>query len=278
MKNTSRLILQVRWGPQSFRKASLLPGETLRVGREEAAGMRIAWDELMSPLHFELEWDGRSCRLRDLKSALGTWLDGQPVQEAEVPHGGWLRAGRTDFSVYHEEATPPPPVEDSAELAAAKEHALSLLLQQEAPLFAVLDAARDERILVLLRESIEECRSLYEGPQGDAMEEVAPYLVRLPKGSKLLSSLVREGWSQSWGVYLTCALPFVEVRRHLRKFLRVRAEGIEGPLYFRYYDPRVLKTFLATSTQDQRREFLGPLAGFILEAGEGAELRHYDAA
>src|SRR6218665_216382 len=264
-ESATRLILQVRWGPQSFQKMSLLPGQTLQVGRDETAGMKILKDELMSPLPFELNWDGRTCQIRDMKSAPGTWLGGKPVLDAEVPHGGGGRAGRTDFSVYRERETLTLAAADSDEQTAAKERALTLLSQQGPPLFAVLDAARDERILVLLRESIDECRSLYEGSKGDAMEEIAPYLVRFSKESNLLAALVKEGWGRSWGIYLTCTQTFVEVRRHLRKFLMVEAEGMDDSLYFRYYDPRVLSTFLATSTEDQLRDFQGLLMQFLFE-------------
>ena len=49
------------------------------------------------------------------------------------------------------------------------------------PLYAVLDAARDIKILAVLMESKEEHQSLYEGVQGAQLSQVAPYLVRLTK-------------------------------------------------------------------------------------------------
>ncbi len=269
----SRLILQIRWGLQSFQKAVLHPGQTLQVGRDDAAGMRVLHDEFISPLHFELRWDGKICRLLDLNSALGTWLDGKPVLDAEASHGSWVRAGRTDFSLYQEGATPDTPILVSAELAAAKERALALLNQQETPLFAVLDAARDERILPLLREHVDNCRSLYEGTQGDVLAEVAPYLVHFSANSNLLEELLEKGWGQSWGVYLNCELPFVEVRRHLRKFLMVQVEDSTEHLYLRYYDPRVLKTFLETSAEEQIHKFIGPLDRYIFETQDGTLLQ-----
>jgi pSer/pThr/pTyr-binding forkhead associated (FHA) protein len=84
------------------------PGKTLSVGRTERADLVVHGDDQMSGVHLELAWDGATCHLRDLKSATGTLLDGMPVTVATVPHGSWIRAGGTNFSLYIEEATPPP--------------------------------------------------------------------------------------------------------------------------------------------------------------------------
>lgn len=267
-----RVIVRINWGPLALRRAVLEPGRTLRVGRAEAADFAVPRDEQMSDLHFEVSWTGEQCLLRDLKSGTGTLLRGERVEEGAVTHGSWVRAGGTDFSVYFEGATPPRAPPETLEMSAPKVKALEGLRAQEQPLFAALDAARDDRILELLRESVEEYRSLYEGPEGDAMAEVAPYLVSLPKDSRLLEALVREGWGQSWGIYLTCGLPFLELRRHLRKFLMVEMEGEEGRMYFRYYDPRVLQAFLPTCAPEQKADFFGEIGCYLMESKEEGAL------
>jgi hypothetical protein len=262
-----RLILQVKWGPQASRKAVVEPGQVLRVGRAVEAGLSLEHDASLSEAHFEVGWDGRSGWLRDLGSAQGTRVDGQRVDRGEVGHGTWVRAGSTDWCVYVERATPPPEegLQEEAGRQARAGAVLALLRQERLPLFAVLDAARDRRVLQLLRESVEECRSLYEGTEGEVLEEQAPHLVHLPPGSELLELLVREGWGKSWGVYLTCTLPLLEVRRHLRKLLRVRLEGREGWYYLRFYDPRVLRALWPTCGEAQRQQLLGPLRSLVLE-------------
>lgn len=160
----NHIILEVCWGPLASSKAVLAPGQVLRVGRGDTAELAVPHDESMSELHFELAWDGSICRLRDLKSSSGTQVNGQPVEQAEIFHGTWVRAGTTDLLVYFEGATPPGrqvPVEpEPATWVASKLRLLELLKAQSEPLYAVLDAARGERIRVLLRESIEVYRSL----------------------------------------------------------------------------------------------------------------------
>jgi hypothetical protein len=270
-------IVQVRWGPLSCRKAVVAPGQVLRVGRAESMGLAVPHDKELAEAHFELSWSGNRGWLKSLRGPQGTLLEGQAIEQGEVFNGSWVRAGQTDFSVYFERTTPaqPPKQPEPPELAAHKARALEVLRGQQAPLYAVLDSARSVRILELLHESVEDCRSLYEGPQGDALEEVAPYLVSLSnKKSWLLEALVQEGWEAGWGVYFTHPHPFLEVRRHLRKFLMVELEGAEGRFYFRFYDPRVLREFLPGCDEATREEVFGATGGFILAGPGGEVLEH----
>jgi hypothetical protein len=164
------------------------------------------------------------------------------------------------------------PGQKALETTGPQDKALAALRAEGEPLFGVLDAARSPRVLKLLRKAREEYASLYEGPEGRELAEVAPYLVRLPPGSALLEDLVREGWGHNWGVFLTSPMPFRDTRRHLRKFLKVRDESTGEQLYFRFYDPRVLQVFLPSCTPEQRREFRGPLGAFLMEDGAGRVL------
>lgn len=267
-----RAILVVRWGPLSCRKAVVAPGQVLRVGRAESMDLAVPQDKELAEAHFELSWSGSRGWLKSLRGPEGTLLEGQPVEQGEVFNGSWVRAGQTDFSVYFERTTPPrkPEQPEPPELMAHKAQALEVLRRQEAPLYAILDAARSERVLELVHESVEECRSLYEGPQGDLLADVAPYLVSLAdKGSWLLEALVQEGWGEHWGVYLTSRQSFLEVRRQLRKFLMVESEAEEGRFYFRFYDPRVLSPLLCTSEEETRQEFFGATERFILSGPSG---------
>jgi hypothetical protein len=287
-----RVTLEVRGGPGADRRVELRPGQVVRVGRLDKADLVIRDDAMLSSLHFVLECGEQGCRLRDLDSRFGTLLNKRRITDALLRDGDQILAGTTTFQVRVEGATPPaapPPahratlqdfdVEVEAETepgvlrsAAAPvdpihERALTILREQPEPLFALLDAARDELIYARLTHCGEEYQSLYEGPKGEALASVGPYLVRLPKGSPLLETLVREGWGNSWGVYLTSAQPFKEVRRHLRRFLIVHLADTRE-VYFRYYDPRVLREYLPTCTADELSAFFGPVSCYLLEADE----------
>lgn len=267
------------WGPLAWRKAVLEPGQRLLVGRAESAQFAVAHDTQMAEAHFVLGWDGEQGWLQELRGATGTLVDGERIAQAQVGHGSWVRAGSTDFTLWREAATPAPPraVPEPPEREARRAEALRAL-QAQPGLWAVLDGARSERIRVLLRESVEMCQSLYEGPKGDAVAEAAPSLVSLPPGSRLLQSLVEEGWGRAWGVFLVCPQPFKEVRRHLRRLLMVDAEGEARRMYLRFYDPRVLRGLLPTFSSEQRQEFFGPVECVLLEDEQGRVLREPPAA
>jgi len=166
-----------------------------------------------------------------------------------------------------EGSSPPSPAPGTAKLTDLQRRLLDILRNQPEPLFALLDAARDDRVLDLLRNSGEQYQSLYEGKQGEELASFAPYLVQLPKDSRLLMTLVQEGWGKSWAVYLTCSKPVTDIRKHFRHFLIVQTEdGRE--LYFRFYDPRVLRLFLPTCTADESNSFFGPVRSYLLEGEE----------
>jgi hypothetical protein len=268
-----RLIVLVEWGPKRWTKAVLAPGERLRVGRHERAALCLPMDEEMSGLHCELRWDGTRGSVRDLGSANGTFVNGERVQEAEIQHGEWFQAGETILSVYIEGNVAPwaPPGGKARSSPENKAQVLAALQAEALPLYAVLDTARDERMGALLRCCAELAQSLYDGRKGEELESVAPFLVALPKESWLLARLVHEGWGARWGIYLTCQRPFKEVRRHLRRHLLVNVKERAEQLYFRFYDPRVMRAAFAMANSARTAELLGDVQSFLVE-GDAAEL------
>lgn len=141
-------------------------------------------------------------------------------------------------------------------------------------IYAVLDGARDLRIHQMVRSSDLAWRCLYAGPLPAELLEVAPYLVHMRPQASFTSNLLSSGWGYAWGIWLVSAAPLEEVRRHLRRFLRVKdAHGRQ--LLFRYYDPIVLAAFLPTCTEAELSELFGPIDLFIVERGSRAEVTEF---
>jgi len=137
-----------------------------------------------------------------------------------------------------------------------------LLSTRRQDLYAVVDAARSPLILPLLRKSQQRYETLYSGSAATELAEYAPYLVYLPKDCALLARLLAEGWHDAWGYYVLTDDPFPALRLHLRKFLMVQlADGRQ--VYFRFYDPRVIRVFLELCTPEQGHAFFRPLAGLV---------------
>jgi len=271
-----RLLVEVRYGKLAGTKVHLQKGKSLRVGRTDLADLVVPSDGQMSGAHFELFWDGSTCKLKDLGSVTGTRLGGLSVTEADVPQGGWIQAGETDFLVYVEGKTPPRRVAAGHRAAeqtrrAAAERALSELRAEaeQAPLYAVVDGARDRRVLELCREHVETHHSLYEGAQGENFEDMAPFLVGpMRRDSALLDALVFEGWGKRFCIYVTSHEKFLEVRRHFRRFLMVELEPSHEQVYFRFYDPGVFRAFWPTCSPAQKRELSEKLSEIFVEEAD----------
>lgn len=139
---------------------------------------------------------------------------------------------------------------------------LRILQNQPEPLMALVDAARDRRVLELLRNSKEEYRSLYKSQQDEA---ISPLLIGLPPQSPLLKQMVHEGWGRRWGVYLTCRVALADLRQYFRQALMVStSDGVE--LFSRFYDPRFFRFFLDGCTAVEAQKFFGPISAYLMEA------------
>ncbi|MBU8898347.1 DUF4123 domain-containing protein [Corallococcus sp. M34] len=140
--------------------------------------------------------------------------------------------------------------------------------------YAILDAARDPGILpfVVGKGVRHEC--LYEGPVPRELLDVAPYLVPLQRESPFTRELLERAWGQSWGLFLMTSEDVPTVRRHLRRFLKVKDEQGRR-LYFRYYDPRVMRVYLPTCNEDEREFIFGPLQAWSMEGPGGTALLRY---
>ena len=341
------VLLEISSAIQAGTKLRLSSGRALRIGRTANADHSFPDDKQMSGLHFAIESREKGCRLVDLDSSNGTFLNGTRVKEAMLANGDQIRAGTTVFVVRmmredavpasqpgasapaHKKAAPPVspapesrgaepspvevrgggalpssstlpasaplkpgelpsfpvfaprvsvPVEPPAPKAPApapKQPRLQDLLAKDfQPLYALLDAAREPSVLKVIYESKEEFQSLYEGTQGSQLAHFAPYLIRIPQKSPLIQTLAQQAWSKSWGVFVTCDKPLRELRTHFRHFLNVRL--FDGTtVYFRFYDPRVLRLFLPTCLPEEITQFFGPVKEFLMEAEDPSTALHF---
>jgi hypothetical protein len=139
-------------------------------------------------------------------------------------------------------------------------------LAGEQRLYAVLDACDAPAIQAKVTElGTTQALCLYRGEVAPDILEVAPYLVKVDR--VLLHWLVETVWSEPWGIFVVAKLEPEAVRKHLRKFLMVKDEAGEA-MYFRYYDPRVLPTFLESCNRQELDSFFGGMAAF----GHAAEV------
>jgi hypothetical protein len=130
----------------------------------------------------------------------------------------------------------------------------------------IVDSARDRRIFGLLLECFySSLSSLFAMPLPPQLEPVAPYLVPLDQDDKKTQKFLRHAWGNNWGIFLGCDTSQERLRRHLRSFVSVRDPRGQR-LLFRYYDPRILRTYLPTCTINELEYVFGPVECYWTES------------
>lgn len=257
-----RASLRLLWGAGPRARHVIAPGEQIVVGRDAGCDLVLPHDPELSDRHFSVRWDGERGELRDERSRRGTAVGGEPVEGTRaLSHGAWIRAAGSDLAF--EVELPPRAI---APEKRALLQALDAIAAQRR-LWAIVDAARGDRVNALLRAAMDPGRSLYEGVQGDALEHVAPHLLAIEPGSRLLSALIDEGWGAGWALFFESAEDERALRRTLRRLLVVEAEGVGPRTYFRFYDPAVLAAFWPMATARQRAELSRGIDAFWLPDG-----------
>lgn len=104
------VTLKIIDGHRKGEIVSLTEGQTLRIGRTKKADFMIGEARLLSALHFSLNCDREHCRLQDLKSKNGTFLNGIRTTDAYLKDGDTIVAGEQAFSVALEGITEEIPI------------------------------------------------------------------------------------------------------------------------------------------------------------------------
>lgn len=133
--------------------------------------------------------------------------------------------------------------------------------------YILLDAARMGRQMDEAKARNKTHGSLYHGGSEAALSGLAPHIFQFAHPTQFSTYFLKTGWGESWGVLLKSSWPPSELLKHFRKFLRVKTEDGKE-LYFRFYDPRVLRIFLPTCDAAQIREFFGGAVDYFIVEDE----------
>ena len=144
----------------------------------------------------------------------------------------------------------------------------------DANLYAILDGASIEGLLERFERDNPEQICLYRGELARDLAEAAPYLVRLEPESDFTTWVLTRGWGEHWGVFAMTEADMRALRQHFRRFLMVH-DHTGKPLYFRYYDPRVLRTFLPTCNDEELQTIFGPVSRYLMEGEDSNVLLRF---
>lgn len=160
-------------------------------------------------------------------------------------------------------------------IAAGELHALKaqLFRLEQATVFAVLDGATVPDLPATLTSFRVEYRCLYRGELQPDMAEVAPYLVLLEREASFTDWLLLNGWGRNWGIFGISRADISVLNRHLRRFVKIDDGG--RTLYWRYYDPRVMRNYLPTCTIDELKTIFGPANLYLMEDEDARLARQF---
>lgn len=137
--------------------------------------------------------------------------------------------------------------------------------------FALVDAAQDQSLHASVTQSAE-WQCLIARKQPPVLATVLPYLVRLQAGDRLTERWRSEGDGRSWGLQFRSALPIDRLRLHFKRFLTARLPDGRTVL-FRFYDPRVFRTYMRAASAEERRPWFEGVSLYSVE-GEQPGGRH----
>ena len=141
--------------------------------------------------------------------------------------------------------------------------------------YAVIDGASCEELLEKLDEFSPRHYCLYAGELEPDVEEVAPHIVELLEDHPFTDWLLTNAPGKHWGIFARSSAGLRAMRKHFRTFLLVK--GPEGKsMYFRYYDPRVLRLYLPTCNPQETRHIFGPATTLLAEDEDVAVVIRWD--
>ena len=140
-------------------------------------------------------------------------------------------------------------------------------------LYTIVDACQAPELIELARSKFgQPTRMLFKGKAAvhEDVESFAPFFIPIDLETDFL-----EHWAtyrdKNAGILFTSAAEPRTIFRHLRNIFIVQDEtGQEH--FFRFYDPRVLRTYLPTCTDEEKDIFFGPIIKFLLNGNDPNEV------
>jgi hypothetical protein len=262
-------------------------------------------------LHFAVECDGLQCRVRDLGSSNGTFVNGSRVTEQLVNHGDSLAAGESTFAIHLEEsagvqshpvpgrggtATTPmfnPPMPGSAQAGAARTATVVLpggkALATSVPgawpgftrgqsvllntLFPQPPSGTVYAVLDAMRDSRIPAFLDASGERYLALDPAArvQVFVVAPAPHGRLLDVLIK---DGWGRgwgYFCVSSFAIEEICAHLRNYMMLFTGAGRPLTMRFWDPRVLRVLAPALPQGEAADFFGPVARIVVE-GEKPEV------
>lgn len=143
-------------------------------------------------------------------------------------------------------------------------------------LYAVLDLAADTALNAhVQRLEPDAAACLFEGKLHPQVKAASPHVVELAPSDPLSARWRTEGWGKAWGLLISSSAGLMTVRRRLRHFTQARLPDGSGPVLFRFWDPRVFRTYMPLVEPGEVAGWFTDIDRYIVETEDGAGSLRY---
>lgn len=137
-------------------------------------------------------------------------------------------------------------------------------------LYGVLDCARAPHMFEhVARLEPESADCLFAGRLDPEVKQASPFLVELHPNDPLSRAWRGQGWGASWGILISSPLNLPALRRRLRHFTMAKLPDGSGPVLFRFWDPRVFRTYMPTVEPKDLPAWFEGVDRYIAETEDG---------
>ena len=98
---------------------------------------------------------------------------------------------------------------------------------------------------------------------------MSPHVVELRPDDPLTLAWRRDGWGHAWGLWIESRGDLHRVWRRLRHFTQAKLPDGEGPVLFRFWDPRVFRVYLPLVEPGEIEPWFTDIDAYVAEAEDG---------
>jgi len=143
-------------------------------------------------------------------------------------------------------------------------------------MFALVDPAAGEAVRRMIGDYPENKFCVVQGWQQEMFAGFSPWLLSLKIERPSFEALIHQSWGKSRAIFLCSSLPPAKLLDHFYQIWLVSSPD-GSRQYFRYYDPRVFRSFFQVALVEQLNLlFCDGLHAFYAESEDGKNLHCYD--
>lgn len=156
-----------------------------------------------------------------------------------------------------------------------KQQLEKILFRKETHTYAILDGASIPDLPNKLYEMAPPNLCLYRGKLSPDLVYTAPYLVHLFPETPFTDWLLTESWGKHWGIFAQSHWSMPRMQKNFRLLLTVY-DDTGKPMLFRFYDPRVLSTFMKSCNENELKVLFEKVRYYFAELTEDIQLLRFD--